>query len=131
LEAVTRGEVEVGLVNHYYRYQALAEDPDTPVMNYDFPPDDIGSLVIVTGAAVIGTSEQPEDAAALVRFLLSAEAQTYFTDETFEYPLAAGATPNAVLPPVDLSAAPGIDFDQLGGDLETTRTMIRDAGLEG
>jgi iron(III) transport system substrate-binding protein len=131
LEAVARGEVEVGLVNHYYRYQALAEDPNTPVVNYDFPPDDIGSLVIVTGAAVIGSTDHPAEAAELVRFLLSPEAQTYFTDETFEYPLAAGATPNAVLPPVDLTSSPGIDFDELGGDLETTRTMIRDAGLEG
>jgi iron(III) transport system substrate-binding protein len=131
LEAIARGEVEVGLINHYYRYQALAEDPNTPVVNYDFPPDDIGSLVIVTGATVIKGTEQPEEAAELVRFLLSPEAQTYFTDETFEYPLAAGATPNAVLPPVDLTASPAIDFEQLGGDLETTRTMIRDAGLEG
>jgi iron(III) transport system substrate-binding protein len=131
LEAIARGEVEVGLINHYYRYQALAEDPNMPVLNHDFPPDDIGSLVIVTGAATLKSTDQPDDAAALVRFLLSPEAQTYFTDETFEYPLAIGATPNAVLPPVDLTAAPGFGFDELGGDLETTRTMIRDAGLEG
>jgi iron(III) transport system substrate-binding protein len=131
LEAVSRGEVEVGLINHYYLYRALAEDPATPAVNYDFPPDDIGSLVIVTGAAVTATTEQPEEAAELVRFLLSSEAQTYFSDETFEYPLAAGATPNAALPAVDLAASPDMDFDQLGGDLETTRTMIRDAGLEG
>lgn len=131
LEAIGRGEVEVGLINHYYRYQALAEDPNLPVLNYDFPPDDIGSLVIVTGATALKSTDQPEQAAELVRFLLSPEAQTYFTDETFEYPLATGSTPNAALPPVDLSAAPGIDFDQLGGDLETTRSMIRDAGLEG
>ena len=28
--AVGRGEIEVGLVNHYYVYQALAEDPSSP-----------------------------------------------------------------------------------------------------
>jgi iron(III) transport system substrate-binding protein len=131
LEAIGRGEVEVGLINHYYRYQALAEDPNMPVLNYDFPPSDIGSLVIVTGAATLQGTDQPDAAAELVRFLLSPEAQTYFTEETFEYPLALGAAPNEVLPPVDLSAAPGFAFDELGGDLETTRTMIRDAGLEG
>lgn len=131
LEAIGRGEIEVGLINHYYRYQALAEDPDLPVLNYDFPPDDIGSLVIVTGATVLGSSDQPTEAAQLVRFLLSAEAQSYFTDETFEYPLATGVAPNAALPAVDLTASAAIDFDELGGDLETTRTMIRDAGLEG
>ena len=34
--AVGRGEIDVGLVNHYYVYQALAEDPDFPAVNHDF-----------------------------------------------------------------------------------------------
>lgn len=129
--AIGRGEIELGLVNHYYIYQALAEDPGFPGLNHDFAVDDIGSLVIVTGATVLKSSDNTDAAAELVRFLLSEEAQRYFSDETFEYPLAAGVEPAAILPPVDLAASQGIDFDELGGDLETTRTMIRDAGLEG
>ena len=131
--AIGRGEIDVGLVNHYYVFQALAEDPDFPGRNHNFAPDDIGSLVIVTAASVLAGADHADEADALVEFLLSEEAQRYFSDETFEYPLASGVEPAEVLPDIDLAAASDIDldFDDLGADLETTREMIRDAGLEG
>ena len=131
--AIGRGEIDVGLVNHYYVYQALAEDPDYPGRNHDFAPDDIGSLVIVSGASVLAGAEHADQAEALVAFLLDEEAQRYFSDETFEYPLADGVAPADVLPDVDLTAASDIDLDidDFGGDLNTTREMIRNAGLEG
>lgn len=129
--AVGRGEIDVGVVNHYYVYQALAEDPTFAGRNHDLPPDDIGSLLIVTAASVLESSGQRAEAIELVRFLLQEEAQRYFSDQTFEYPLASGVPAAAVLPPVTFQKTDGIDLDRLGGDLESTRQMIRDAGLEG
>jgi iron(III) transport system substrate-binding protein len=129
--AVGRGEVDVGLVNHYYNYRFLAEDPDHPGANHQFAPDDVGSLLIVTAASLVAAGDHTEEALELVRFLLAEEAQRYFSEETFEYPLAAGVAPAAVLPALEFTQVEDIDFDELGGDLETTRTMIRDAGLEG
>ena len=130
--AIGRGEVEVGLVNHYYVYQALAEDPEFAAINHNFAVDDIGSVVIVTGASMLKSSDGQEQAVELIRFLLQEEAQRYFSDQTFEYPLAAGVEPAGVLPDVELGgSAEDIELDQLGGDLQSTREMIRDAGLEG
>ena len=131
--AIGRGEVDTGLVNHYYVYQAQAEDPDFPGRNHNFAADDIGSLVIVTAASVLAGADHPDEAGELVAFLLGEEAQRYFSDETFEYPLATGVEPADVLPDIDLVAASDVDldFDDFGGDLATTREMIRDAGLEG
>ena len=131
VQAIGRGEIDVGLVNHYYVYQALAADPDFPALNHEFAPDDIGSLVIVTGASTLASAENVQQAHELISFLLGEEAQRYFSDQTYEYPLAAGVEPAAVLPDVDLTLASDVDFDALGGDLESTREMIRDAGLEG
>ena len=88
--AIGRGEVELGLVNHYYVYQALAEDPDFAAINHDFAVDDVGSLVIVTGASMLKSADSPDEAVELIRFLLGEEAQRYFSDQTFEYPLADG-----------------------------------------
>ena len=118
--AIGRGEIDVGLVNHYYVYQALAEDPDFPGRNHNFAADDIGSLVIVTAASVLAGADHSDEADELVEFLLSEEAQRYFSDETFEYPLASGVEPADVLPDVDLAAASDVelDFDDLGADLE-------------
>jgi iron(III) transport system substrate-binding protein len=129
--AVDRGEIDVGLVNHYYNYRFLAEDPDHKGLNHEFAPDDIGSLIIVTAASLVQGSDSEDEALRLIRFLLEEEAQTYFSEETFEYPLAAGVQPASVLPPLELTRVESIDFDRLGGDLESTRTLIRDAGLEG
>lgn len=129
--AIDRGEVELGLVNHYYVYQALAQDPDFAAINHDFAVDDIGSLVIVTGASILKSTDSNSEAVELIRFLLQNEAQRYFSDQTFEYPLAAGVEPAAILPEIELGGSADIELDQLGGDLQSTREMIRDAGLEG
>ncbi|NNC43797.1 MAG: extracellular solute-binding protein, partial [Acidimicrobiia bacterium] len=37
VEAVRRGEIPLGLVNHYYNLRAIAEDPNTITQNYFFP----------------------------------------------------------------------------------------------
>ena len=42
VEAVGRGEIPMGLVNHYYNYRFLAEDPGLPSRNHRFADGDIG-----------------------------------------------------------------------------------------
>ena len=80
---------------------------------------------------MINGTEHSEQALELIRFLLAEEAQTYFSEQTFEYPLASGVESADVLPPVEFANVESIDFDELGGDLESTRALIREAGLEG
>jgi iron(III) transport system substrate-binding protein len=129
--AVGRGEVDVGLVNHYYNFRFLEEDPGHPGLNHLFAADDPGSVFIVTGAALTQGAVDDPNAARLIEFLLEADAQRYFADETFEYPVAAGVEPAAAVPPVDLSTVQAIDYSALGGGLARTRELISDAGLAG
>ena len=130
VEAVTRGEVPMGLVNHYYLERALAEDPDLPAENHFFAAGDLGSLLIVTAASVIEGTDRSEDAGALVDFLLSEGAQRFFAEETFEYPLASGVEPVESLPPLSSIPTTSIDLDQLGGGLAKTAELIQDSGLD-
>lgn len=129
--AVARGEVEVGLVNHYYNYRALEEDPSLPSLNHQFEPGDPGGILIVTGAAIVDGTDRADVAGQLIAFLLGPEGQQYFANETFEYPLAAGQEPAPQIPPISFEDVGGIDFDELGGGLGSTRDMIAAAGLEG
>jgi iron(III) transport system substrate-binding protein len=129
VEAVGRGEVPMGLVNHYYAFRALEEDPDLPVENYYFPEGDYGSTLLVTAASIVEGTDQTEDAEALVEFLLSAEAQEYFSEETFEYPLASGVEPDPALPPFEDISATRVDLSELGGGLSATTEMIDASGL--
>jgi iron(III) transport system substrate-binding protein len=130
--AVERGEVDVGLVNHYYNERAKAEDPDVPTENHLFAAGDPGSLILVTTVGVLDTAgDRRADAEALVRFLLGREAQQYFAAETFEYPLVDGVRPVvADLPALDDIPAPRLDLSGLGGGLQATRALIRSSGLE-
>lgn len=129
VDAVARGEVPMGLVNHYYNHRFLDEDPSLPSRNHVFPNGDIGSLLIASTISVIETSDLKDEARELVEFLLSEEAQRYFAEETFEYPLVSGIEPSVELPPLDAAGAPDFDIDRLGGELEETTRMIAESGL--
>lgn len=130
VDAVLRGEVDMGLVNHYYLLRFLAEDPDAPGINHDFAPDDIGSLLIVTAGAVLETSDQPSASQAFIEFMLSREAQEFYASETREYPLAAGVSPPPEVAPLNVGdGMDTIDFDTLGGGLARTQELIDESGI--
>ena len=131
VQAVAAGEVPMGLVNHYYNHRALAEDPSLPTRNHFFADGDIGNLNIVTGVAIPSTTDDPELAADFVRFVLSEDAQLFFSEETFEYPLTAGVEPVADLPAIDSLGIASFDVDALGDGLTGTQELISDSGLEG
>jgi iron(III) transport system substrate-binding protein len=126
--AVGRGEIPMGLVNHYYNFRALEEDPDAPSANYLFPDGDLGSLLIASTVSVLASADDTERANRFVEFLLTGDSQEYFSTETFEYPLAEGAEPADALPPLDEGAGLIVDLSELG-DLRTTAQMIEDSGL--
>ena len=129
VEAVGRGEVPLGLVNHYSNERFLAEDPSLPSRNYRFPDGDIGSLVIESSVSILQGSDKADQAAAFIAFLLSEQAQTFFAEETFEYPLAAGVEPVGELPPLEELAAPEVDVEQLGGGFAGTQELIDRSGI--
>ena len=130
VEAVGRGEIRYGLVNHYYNERAQAEDPDVASENYFFPEGDLGNLLLVTAASVVGTSDQTDVGEELIEFLLTAEPQEYFAGETKEYPLAAGVDPSGDLVPLADLGVTRVPFDELG-DVARTEELIDESGIEG
>jgi iron(III) transport system substrate-binding protein len=129
VDAVARGEVAMGLVNHYYNHRFLAEDPDLPSRNHQFPAGDIGSLLIPSTVSLLASSGNRDAALKLIEFLLDEEAQEYFSTETFEYPLVPGVPSAPSLPPLQTLAAFPYRFADLGGGLERTVELIRESGL--
>ena len=127
--AVVDGHVETGLVNHYYLLRVLAEDPDAPAANYFFPEASAGSLVMPSGAGILGAGDAPDAAATFVAFLLSVDAQEYFAQETFEYPLVPGTEPFGDLPPLDSIPTPDIDLSDLAPMLDLATDLVAEAGL--
>ncbi len=127
VEGLGRGEVEVGLVNHYYLYRFLAEDPDFPVDN-KYLPGDIGGLVNIAGAGVLATSDAQDAATELIRYLLSEEVQTHFGQVTdaLEFPVRDGVE-SPELPSLEEIDPPDVDLSDLE-DLQGTLELLREVG---
>lgn len=128
VDAVASGEIGLGLVNHYYLYQKLKETPDITARNHYYLNGDIGGLINVAGVGVIAGSGQEETATALAEALLGETAQSYFAEETSEYPLASGVSPSVDLPPLDEYEMPEINLNDLD-DLRGTLELLTDLGL--
>ena len=130
VEAAGRGEIDMGLVNHYYQYQEAAAAGDRHrAANHDLADDDIGSLLIITAATITAGSANRQAANELIAYLLSAPVQRYFSRETFEYPLAAGVEPADILPPLRALEIGSVDFDALGGGFAETIAIIEASGI--
>ena len=133
VDAVGRGEFDFGLVNHYYNFQEAAAIGDSHrAENHVFANGDIGSLVLVTAASITSASDDVESAEALIEFMLADGAQTYFTTDTLEYPLASGITPASELPALSESGAQfDVGFDSLGDGLQESVAIIEASGING
>jgi iron(III) transport system substrate-binding protein len=127
VEALGRGEIELGLVNNYYLYRFLSEDPNFPVAQH-YTRGDAGSMVNVAGVAIINTTDQQEEAEAFVRYLLTPEGQAFFAQETKEYPLVVGIDPPENQLTIDEINPPRIDLSDLA-DLEGTLEMLQEVGV--
>ena len=130
-DAVAAGEVSLGLINHYYRYELITAqgvEAGAAVVNQFLDARDPGGLVNVAGAGVLKGAKNPDGALALIDYLLSAKGQSYFAEKTYEYPLAAGVLPAGDLPPLDELKPPVIDLSDLDS-LEATQDLLAEVGL--
>lgn len=130
LTAVNEGVVETGLINHYYWFRQAAETGEENMRaQLSYPESgDPGSIVNVTGAGILSNAAQDADALEFVEFLVSADAQQYFVEETFEYPLAEGAEAPEGLPALDSLVNPDLDLSDLES-LEQTQELLSKHGL--
>jgi iron(III) transport system substrate-binding protein len=129
LELVNTGAAQLGLINHYYWYEAAAEvGAENMRAQLKFLPGDPGGIVNVTGAAILAGAEGDPDALAFVEYLLSDEGQTYFVEQTFEYPLVAGIDAPEGLPALESLVNPGLDLSDLES-LAETQELLAARGL--
>jgi len=131
LDSVDSGELSLGLINHYYWFEKVAElGAENVTVKIEFlPGGDPGGLVNVAGVGILGGSDQPEAASEAVAYLLSDSAQQYFADITAEYPVRAGITSTVhELPPLDSLQPPDLDLSDLDS-LAQTLALLDEVGL--
>jgi iron(III) transport system substrate-binding protein len=122
--AVERGEVDLGLANHYYSLRLKSGKPDARV-DLAFTRNDAGCLVNASGILALSDGDLPIN---FIRYLLSQEVQSYLAEQAYEIPLVDGVKPPAGLPGLELISPPEVDLTKLA-DLRPTIDLMRNVGI--
>jgi len=122
--AVERGEVDLGLANHYYTLRLKKGKPGAKV-DLAFTRGDAGCLVNASGVMALSEGDAPID---FIRYLLTREVQSYLASEAYELPLVAGVPMPAGLPPLSRIEPPEVDLTRLAA-LRPTLDLMRRAGV--
>ena len=104
-DTVEAGKHAMGLSNHYYWYRKAAEvgGPDNMTSKiYHFPGEDPGNLILSSGAGILASSANKEQAADFVSWLTSEEGGQQIlmhgdiSVSGAQYPVAKGASSDLV-----------------------------------
>ena len=120
IRAVASGECSIAVVNTYYVARLVAsEDPaDNDVaaaIGVIFPnQDSTGTHVNVSGAGVVATAPNRENAIRFLEYLTAESAQRYFADGNHEYPVVSGLAGSDALKSLGEFEADTLNAAELG-----------------
>ena len=126
---VNKGNVQAGIVNHYYWYRLHQEQGHMDSAFTFFAPHDPGYVLNISGAAVLKSSPHQADAQKLLAFLVSAQGESILAKSfSFEYPLGSSVAANPALPPFD-QLQPAVLTPADIGDGSAAVTLLHEAQL--
>jgi iron(III) transport system substrate-binding protein len=131
VDAVAKGQVALGIVNHYYVYRYLATQPDAPiaVVMPDQQEGGMGAIMNVSGVGVVKSTKHLDSAKLLVEFLVAQAGQKLFADLDKEYPLHPDVKADPALMERKSFRAALVPLSKLAELREPTINMIEQVGL--
>lgn len=130
LRAVNDGEIEGGIIYHYYwfRDQAKTKEISANTALHYFRNEDPGAFISISGGGVLESSNKKDQAQQFLKFVTSKAGQEVLEKGTsFEYPVASGVPANPALPALDTLQAPKVDPSTL--DSAKVTDLMTKAGL--
>ena len=131
VEAVAKGQVAMGIVNHYYVYRHLATQPTAPlaVLMPDQQEGGMGAIMNVAGIGVLKHTSRVENAKLLVEFLVAQAGQKMFADLDKEYPLHPEVKADTALTERKSFRAALVPLAKLAELREPTLLLIEQVGM--
>ncbi len=130
LRAVNDGEIEGGIIYHYYwfRDQAKTKEISANTALHYFRNEDPGAFISISGGGVLESSTKKDQAQQFLKFITGKTGQEVLEKGTsFEYPVASGVPANPALPALDTLQAPKVDPSTLDAAMVTD--LMTKAGL--
>ncbi len=129
VEAIDAGQLDLGLVNHYYIWEVSEELGRSIKAKIDFfAPGDIGNMVNVSGAGILKSSSKSDLAQTFIEFLLSDGVQRDVVEKTHEYSLVFPDLTPSDVPAFSNIKSPAVDLTSLS-DLKRTQNLLIKVGL--
>jgi iron(III) transport system substrate-binding protein len=130
MKAVNAGEIQAGVIYHYYWYKDRAEagaNSANTELKF-FGAKDPGAFLSVSGAGVLKASGNQSAAQKLVKYLTGKNGQTILSkSDAMEYSIASDVPANPDLKPLAELDPPTIDVAKLNGPKVVE--LMQDAGL--
>lgn len=130
LKAVNAGEIDGGVIYHYYRFGDQAktgENSNNTELHY-FRNEDPGAFVSISGGGVLASSEHKAEAQAFVKWITGKGGQEILkTGDSYEYAIGVGAASNARLVPLADLHAPKVEPSKLNS--KKVSEMMTQAGI--
>jgi iron(III) transport system substrate-binding protein len=130
LKAVNSGQIDGGLIYHYYRTGDQAktgENSNNTDVHY-FRNRDPGAFVSISGAGVLASSKSQPQAQAFVRWLTGKGGQQILrSGDSFEYAVGAGEKSHPKLVPLAELDAPKVEPSRLNS--KKVNDLMIQAGL--
>lgn len=130
LRAVNDGQVDGGVIYHYYwfRDQANTKEISNNTALHYFRNEDPGAFVSISGGGILDSSKKKDDAQKFLTFITSKAGQEVLEKGTsFEYPVASGVPANPALVPLADLQAPAVNPSNL--DSKKVTDLMTKAGL--
>lgn len=130
LKAVNAGEVDGGIIYHYYwfRDQAKTKEMSGNTALHYFKNLDPGAFVSLSGGGVLKSSKKADKAQQFLKFITGKAGQEVLQKgDSFEYPVASGVPANPALVPLADLQAPVVDPSML--DAQKVTDLLTKAGL--
>jgi iron(III) transport system substrate-binding protein len=131
IEAVAAGQCRISVVNTYYLARYAGGDAEAKAI-FDkvgviFPDQGgVGTHVNVSGAGLVKTAPNRENAVKFLEYLTSASAQRYFADGNNEYPAAIGLKAHSAVERLGSFKADTLSVADIGkGQAEAVRIFDR------
>ncbi len=122
LAAVNAGEVDAGVLYHYYSFvdQAQTGENSKNVDLHYFKNQDPGAFVSVSGGAVLASSKKQAQAQQFLKFVTGKAGQQVLQNgDSFEYTVGSDVPANSKLVPLKDLQAPSVDPAKLNSEKVT------------
>lgn len=128
IDSVDAGTCDVALINHYYLARELQDHPDLNVKLYWASQQGAGTMVNISGAGVVATSDNKAQAQELIEWLAARNGQTAMMEGNHEYPVNPDVHPDSVAASFGPFKRAKLDAQALGEQEAAAVAILDQAG---